>query len=268
MSLILRINNLKWRTKVLKILHILFIAVGTAFFIWFSIPLFTHRILNIGNITGIIVSILLLGIGIFYKNIFQLFHFLQMSILRKYIAGIILCFISVIIITVITETFLIVSASMKKPAQNATLVLLGCKVYGEHASRSLRERLDAALIYLNKNPETTCIVSGGKGEGEKISEAECMYRYLVTKGIDSSRIIKEDKSTSTRENLRFSKKIMEERGMGKDIAIATSEYHQYRASQIAKKLGFSVGAVSGHTAWWLFPTFYVRELYGILYQAL
>ena len=143
-----------------------------------------------------------------------------------------------------------------------------CKVYGEHASRSLRERLDAALIYLEENPNSQCIVSGGMGEGEKISEAECMYRYLTKKGINSSRIIKEDKSTSTRENLRFSKKIMEEKGLGNNIAIATSEYHQYRASQIAKSLGFSVGAVSGHTAWWLFPTFYMRELYGILYQAL
>ena len=64
------------------------------------------------------------------------------------------------------------------------------------------------------------------------------------------------------------KKIIEEKGLGNNIAIATSEYHQYRASQIAKSLGFSVGAVSGHTAWWLFPTFYMRELYGILYQAL
>ena len=76
------------------------------------------------------------------------------------------------------------------------------------------------------------------GRGRKISEAECMYRYLTKKGINSSRIIKEDKSTSTRENLRFSKKIMEEKGLGNNIAIATSEYHQYRASQIAKSLGF------------------------------
>lgn len=252
----------------LKVLHILFMAVGVVFFIWFSIPLFTHRILNIGNITGIIVSILFIAIGIFYKNILQLFHFLQESLLGKCITGIVLCFIGVIMITVITETYLIIKSSMKRPAQDATLVVLGCKVYGEHASRSLRERLEAARIYLNKNPEVMCIVSGGMGEGENISEAECMYRYLVAKGVDPSRIIKEEESTSTRENLRFSKKILEERGLGKNIAIATSEYHQYRASQIARKLGFSVGAVPGRTAWWLFPTFYVRELYGILYQAL
>ena len=68
--------------------------------------------------------------------------------------------------------------------------------------------------------------------------------------------------------MKITKKIIEERGLSKNIAIATSDYHQYRASKIAKTLGFSVGAVPGHTAWWLFPTFYVRELYGILYQVL
>lgn len=249
-------------------IHILTILVGAVFFIWFSIPLFTHRILNIGNITGLAVSGILLVSGIFYKNIQQIFVYLQEYFLGKCVISIMTVVIGIVVITAVIETVLIIKASTKKPQENATLIVLGCKVYGEHASRSLRERLDAALIYLKENPNSQCIVSGGMGEGEKISEAECMYRYLIKKGMDPSRIIKEDQSTSTRENLRFSKKIMEERGMGKNIAIATSEYHQYRASQIAKSLGFSVGAVSGHTVWWLFPTFYVRELYGILYQTL
>lgn len=249
-------------------IHSLIILAGTVFFIWFSIPLFTHRILNIGNLTGLVVSGILLIGGIFYKNFQQGIFYLQKYFLGKCVIGIMAIAIGIVVITAVIETVLIVKASAKKPQENATLIVLGCKVYGEHASRSLRERLDAALIYLEENPNSQCIVSGGMGEREKISEAECMYRYLTKKGINSSRIIKEDKSTSTRENLRFSKKIMEEKGLGNNIAIATSEYHQYRASQIAKSLGFSVGAVSGHTAWWLFPTFYMRELYGILYQAL
>lgn len=249
-------------------IRILIILVGAVFFIWFNIPVVTHRILNIGNLTGLVVSGILLVGGIFYKNVQQVFVYLQKYFWGKCVIGIMTVVIGIVVIMAVIETVLIVKASTKKPQKNATLIVLGCKVYGEHTSRSLRERLDAALIYLEENPNSQCIVSGGMGEGEKISEAECMYRYLVKKGIDSSRIIKEDNSTSTRENLRFSKKIIEERGMNKNIAIATSEYHQYRASQIAKSLDFSVGAVPGHTAWWLFPTFYVRELYGILYQAL
>ena len=242
----------------MRIIHILTILSGAVFFIWFSIPLFTHRILNIGNLTGLVVSgIFLLG-GIFYKNFQQGIFYLQKNFLGKCVIGIVIAVVSVVVITAIIETIFIVKASIKKPKENATLIVLGCKVYGEHASRSLRERLDAALIYLEENPDSQCIVSGGMGEGVN----------LIKKGIHSSRIIKEDKSTSTRENLRFSKKIIEERGLSKNIAIATSDYHQYRASKIAKTLGFSVGAVPGHTAWWLFPTFYVRELYGILYQVL
>lgn len=249
-------------------IHSLIILAGAVFFIWFSIPVFTHRILNIGNITGLVVSGVLLIAGIFYKNFLQGILYLQKYFFGKCVIGIMIIGIGIVAIIAVIETVLIVKASTKKPQENTTLIVLGCKVYGEHASRSLRERLDAALIYLEENPDSQCIVSGGMGEGEKISEAECMYRYLIKKGIHSSRIIKEDKSTSTRENLRFSKKIIEERGLSKNIAIATSDYYQYRASKIAKTLGFSVGAVPGHTAWWLFPTFYVRELYGILYQAL
>lgn len=249
-------------------IHSLIILADAVFFIWFSIPVFTHRILNIGNITGLVVSGVLLIAGIFYKNFLQGILYLQKYFFGKCVIGIMIIGIGIVAIIAVIETVLIVKASTKKPQENTTLIVLGCKVYGEHASRSLRERLDAALIYLEENPDSQCIVSGGMGEGEKISEAECMYRYLIKKGIHSSRIIKEDKSTSTRENLRFSKKIIEERGLSKNIAIATSDYHQYRASKIAKTLGFSVGAVPGHTAWWLFPTFYVRELYGILYQAL
>lgn len=249
-------------------IHSLIILAGAVFFICFSIPVFTHRILNIGNITGLVVSGVLLIAGIFYKNFLQGILYLQKYFFGKCVIGIMIIGIGIVAIIAVIETVLIVKASTKKPQENTTLIVLGCKVYGEHASRSLRERLDAALIYLEENPDSQCIVSGGMGEGEKISEAECMYRYLIKKGIHSSRIIKEDKSTSTRENLRFSKKIIEERGLSKNIAIATSDYHQYRASKIAKTLGFSVGAVPGHTAWWLFPTFYVRELYGILYQVL
>lgn len=78
--------------------------------------------------------------------------------------GIVIAVVSVVVITAIIETVFIVKASIKKPKENATLIVLGCKVYGEHASRSLRERLDAALIYLEENPDSQCIVSGGMGE--------------------------------------------------------------------------------------------------------
>ena len=162
------------------------------------------------------------------------------------------------------ETGFIISANTKAPAKNATAVVLGCRVYGERASLSLVERLEAAQKYLEENSDAVCVVSGGQGPGEDISEAECMYRWLVAKGIDEKRIYKEDKSTSTEENIAFSKEVIKENGLNENIAIVTSEYHSYRASVIAQKNGLAYGTAQGQTAIWLFPTYYIRELYAIL----
>lgn len=164
----------------------------------------------------------------------------------------------------IIETGCIIGTCAKAPTSNATAIVLGCRVYGERASLSLLERLEAAYDYLIENPEADCIVSGGQGEDELISEAECMYRWLVEQGIEPSRIYKEDKSTSTEENIQFSKKIIEEEGLFQKVVIITSDYHCYRAGMIADDYGLVWGTKPGHTAIWLLPTYYVRELYAIL----
>lgn len=252
----------------MKIFNGIFILLGLVMIVWFAIPFFLYRILNIGNVTGIAAGIVFALLGIFFER-----FMLKVQMLWRGFPGkvlLILCLAVVLGVagTAVFETARIIQAAARKPAEDAVLVVLGCRVYGERPSLSLRERLDAAAEYLKKKEDAICIVSGGKGEGESISEAECMYRYLVKKGISEERIIREEESTSTRENLLFSKRILEERGLGTDIAIATSEYHEYRAGLIAESLGLSFGAVPGKTAWWLFPTFFVRELYGILYQSI
>ena len=118
--------------------------------------------------------------------------------------------------------------------------------------------------YLSENPNTDCVVSGGRGFGESTSEAEAMYRWLIEKGIDPSRIYKEEFSTDTEENISFSKEIIKRNGLNENIVIVTSEYHTYRAGLIAEKYDLNYGSAPGQTAIWLFPTFYVRELYAIL----
>ena len=84
------------------------------------------------------------------------------------------------------------------------LIVLGAEVVGTKPSRSLNYRLNAAQDYLESYPESLCIVSGGKGDKEAISEAECMFRVLTERGIAAERILQEDRSTSTMENLSFS----------------------------------------------------------------
>ena len=249
-----------------KLFRICLVVIGALAFMFFAVPLSLTVGLNIGNLTGLLVSGALVVYGLFYKSI----NALRKRWKKRKFLKLLVCFVEFMIVLVailaIILSILMIKGATNAPKGNETVIVLGCRVYGETPSLSLRERMDAAYEYLIAHPETYCVVSGGQGAGENISEAECMYRYLTEKGIDGARIFKEDASTSTRENITFSLKVIEENNLPGDIAIATSEYHQYRVSLVAESLGVKNTAVSGKTAIWLFPTFYVRELYGILYE--
>lgn len=233
---------------------------------WFILPICFSVSLNLGNMTGILASVMLLVYAVWMPKIHSCAAEWSKNKKSKWIVNIVVCLISIIAALVLIESGCMIRAACRKPNESATVIVLGCRVYGERASLSMVERLEAAYEYLYAHEGSICILSGGQGEGENISEAECMYRWLVKKGVEPERLIKEEDSVSTRENLAFSKKLIEENGLNPEIAIATSEYHQYRAGRIAKTLDMKYGAICGHTAFWLFPTYYVRELYGILYE--
>lgn len=258
----------KWSKEVRKfsIVRIIFLFFGVLFFAWFALPLAFSISLNPGNATGLCVSALLFALGVFLPQVCEICKKWRAHKILCWIYRGIVCGISLIALLVVVESVCMLVAANKKPADGATVVVLGCRVYGERASLSMVERLEAAYDYLLEHPEANCILSGGKGQGENITEAECMYRYLVNLGIAPERLYKEEASATTRENLLFSKQLMEEQGLNPVIAIATSEYHEYRAGRIAAKLGMEYAAIPGKTAFWLFPTYYVRELYGILYE--
>lgn len=252
----------------LGVVRVLSIIVAVLCLVWFAMPLSLSVSLNIGNATGILLSVLLFFYGLlmpWVHGILTKWRVHNCRCFRWLYRGILGGIILVAVLVVVESTCMFVAAN-KEPEQGATLVVLGCRVYGERPSLSMQERLEAAYEYLTEYPESVCILSGGKGNGENITEAECMYRYLVNKGIAEERLYKEEASTTTRENLLFSKQLIEEQGLNPVVAIATSEYHEYRAGLIAKSLGIEYAAVPGKTAIWLFPTYYVRELYAILYE--
>ena len=137
--------------------------------------------------------------------------------------------------------------------------MLGCAVRGERVSLTLKLRLDAALKYLEHSPNTAVIVSGGKGDGENISEAEAMKRYLVSHGVDESRIITEDKSTSTWENFKFSKMILDQRFPGASAAFVTTNFHVYRAGRVAIMNGIEAEGYGAKDVWYTKLNNYMRE---------
>ena len=146
------------------------------------------------------------------------------------------------------------------------VVVLGCQVRGEEPSVMLAKRLDAAIEVLSEYPDAVCVVSGGQGNGEGISEAEAMRRYLVKHGISEERVISEDRSTSTRENIAFSSELLKERGISRAV-IVTSDFHQYRAGIYAKRHGLTVGHHSGRTPILNLANYWVRE-WAALFDAL
>lgn len=240
-------------------------AVGAIGFVWFAGPAIARGILNIGNITGMAVFGLLLFYGIYRIKI----NGIRMRMWEQQRGKVFLIFLAmtvmVIAATAIIETVCMVGAAMNRPPENVTAVVLGCSVKGTNPSTILKERMDAAFVYLQENPSALCILSGGQGPGEDISEAECMYRYLTEQGIESGRLLLEDKSVTTEENLLFSKEILNERGLGNRITIVTSEFHSYRAGIMAEKIGLESYSTPSSTMILYLPTYYVRELYGILY---
>lgn len=151
------------------------------------------------------------------------------------------------------------------PAKEQTVIVLGCGLEGNRPSRSLLYRLQAAEQWLKEHPDAPVIVSGGQGSDEIMSEAQCMAGWLKNHGIDESRIYQEDRSSSTYENLAFSRAILEENSLPEDILLVTNDFHIYRACMIARRQGYTCTGLPAKTTPWLFPASVLREVFGILY---
>ncbi len=132
------------------------------------------------------------------------------------------------------------SASDSGPSADV-LIVLGATVEGDQPAYQLKSRLDAAAAVLLENPGTAAILSGGQGEDETVSEAEAMRRYLEEKGVSGDRLILEDQSRNTAENIRFSKQYLEE---GQSVTLVTNEFHAYRSRRLARINGVSATVLS------------------------
>lgn len=143
------------------------------------------------------------------------------------------------------------------------IVVLGAQMKTNGPSVALARRLDCAYEYLTENPDTLCVVSGGQGSNEPVSEARGMYDYLVERGVDPGRIIMEDASTDTCENLVFSRRLIPQEIQ--KAGIVTSNFHVYRGRQLARQQGFSeavgLGATSGI---YFLPNNMLREFFGMM----
>lgn len=158
----------------------------------------------------------------------------------------------------------IISGFSEKGQSGADYVIvLGAQMKANGPSKALQYRLDAAIDYLNNNPASRVVVSGGQGADEPVSEAQGMYDYLVEKGIEKERIIKEDQSKNTFQNLVFSAEFLDKE---KDsAAVVSNNFHVFRAVKIAEKAGYeNVCGIAARGEPFLQYNNMMREFFGVV----
>ncbi len=173
----------------------------------------------------------------------------------------------------VTEGYVVAERINARPGETEEryAVVLGAGVNGTVPSRALRVRLETALKFARENPDAVLVLSGGQGAGEDISEAQCMFTWLTGQGVDAARLILEDQSTSTEENLTFSRRKLTELGAEqKNVTVITGGYHIARARLMAADLGYpsttARAAYSGYPV--LELNYYLREVPAIWWYLL
>ncbi len=173
------------------------------------------------------------------------------------------------IIAIIAIEYPIVKAAYSgNPEACDYVIVMGAGLRGDTPSLSLYNRLSRALSYLNMYPNSVAVVSGGMGKEETITEAEAMEKWLLENGISSERILKEDKATSSIENIEFSLELLAAKDgiVPQKIAIVSSEYHMFRCNLIAKGFGVEPVAVPATTTLPILKiNYFLREGAALVY---
>ena len=166
--------------------------------------------------------------------------------------------------------FLMVRASTEGKNVNAdAIIVLGAAVHGDKVTWVLENRLNTAIEYLNAHPNAVCVVSGGQGAGETVTEASAMKKYMLERGMDETRVYTEEKATNTNENFQYAKVIIDGL-LGRDakIAFVTTNFHVYRAGRVAAAQGVNAVGIPADDVWYLRLNNFLRECVGICVYAL
>ena len=239
-----------------------------------NISLIRHEGYRVVNMLGIILSVLLVGSVAFVWRIDYyatgsqrevMMHDLFVNLMSS-----VYLYIECMLIGVIVADM--IAARYQPEYDKDFLIILGCGIRKDGTPTPLlRGRIDRAIDFYKKQKaatgkELTFVTSGGQGPNEVISESRCMKNYLLEQGIPEERIIMEDQSTDTFENMKFSKeKILAVNPEGK-VAFSTTNYHVFRSGLFARRVKMRAQGMGAHTKWYFWPNAAVREFVGLLTQ--
>jgi uncharacterized SAM-binding protein YcdF (DUF218 family) len=240
-------------------MSVLFILFGIIFALYGGIVL-----VILG--TGAWFNFVFAGIGVFLILLGALWKIKGFPGWLK--AAIIIVLVLAIAVTAFFE-YRIISFAKAEPEDNADyVIILGAKVNGSNPSVEFSARIREAMSYLVKNPRTKVITTGAQGPDENMSEAEAAEKVILGARIHEDRIIREDRSTSTAENLANAADIIRSKGSDPSrakVVIVSSAFHLYRASQYAKSIGYeNVSYAGSNGLFLLIPQYYFREFAALV----
>lgn len=231
-------------------MKIALIIIGVAVIVLYILPVF-DGVFNFGTVAGLAFGLFSLLSGIFFGRLTSNAQSLV------FIAVVLGGFVGIKLMWDIYR------AGRTVASRQSAIVVLGCRVKGDEPSLALQKRADCAYRFLLKNPDSVAVLCGGMGKGEHITEAECLRRILYSRGILNERMILEQRSTTTDENIRYASELLRQNGIETaQLAVATSEYHQKRAGVICSRYGYEAFAQSSHTRLTHLPTFLLREIFA------
>lgn len=219
--------------------------------------------INVGTLFPGFVGIIFIIVSYIKLNFIVNRPLIENKNLRKtlYIA-----IITFIISFILIEGIIVYSSKTDNANNVDYLLILGTGLNGKDLSATLQYRMDKGLDFLNKNPNTMVIVSGGQGPNEEITEAAAMKDYLIKNNIDDNKILTEDKSSSTMENLKFSKEIiLKNRGdINSNVMIVTSDFHMFRTKMLAKRNDIKAYGMICETTISVKINCYIREYFAVI----
>lgn len=219
-------------------------------FILYSVLMLIIMHYNIGISAFLVLGIAFWLIGYFYTKVknAKIFRFSLIVIIILWINFTCMCIYTISYGTIDNSSY-----------QEDAIIVLGCGINGSLVTPQLASRLDVAIDYYKSN-EKVIVVSGGMGPGEDITEALAMEQYLIDRGIPKEKILKEEMSTSTYTNLINSKEILDRYFDAQyNAVIITSDYHIFRAQNIAKDVGLHSTHIHSSIIWYEYPVRCFRE---------
>ena len=237
-----------------------------------NLSLIRHEGLRPVNLLGILLSFLLVAGAVFlyafdYAVSGSVTEVMIHDLVTNVLAVVYLYFECMLIGVIVADAF----AARYEPEKNIDfLIILGCALRSDGTPKPLlRGRIERAISFYEKQKEQTgreltFIASGGQGADEVVAESTAIRSYLIERGIPEDRILEENRSTSTFENMKYSKEIIQGIEPNANVAFSTTNYHVFRSGLFARRVKMRAVGMGAKTKWYFWPNAAVREFAGLL----